>query len=325
MEKDVFCIKKLYFCISVILILPWNFVTASDGVLEINQACALNGGCFLDDEPGFPVTIIGPGSYRLTGSLAIPDANTSGIEIEEEHVTLDLNGFRIQGPTVCTGPTWDSPVTECAPLGTGIGIASDEDSITVSNGYIRGMGNDGVSLKGSHSRVERIHATSNGDDGIRVSDGGQIGGVVIDCTANDNWSGGISSGNRSLVRGNIAMRNQEGGIAAGGVSVVQGNNASHNNDIGISVNNGSTVTGNVASHNAFTGIFARYGSTILGNTANFNTEFGLVTQTNPTDSAVGYANNVFTDNNKANTDPQVSGANAIEIGTNICGTNATCP
>ncbi len=42
---------------------------ASDGVLEINQACAVNTGCFPGDDPGFPVTVVQPGSYSLT----IPD------------------------------------------------------------------------------------------------------------------------------------------------------------------------------------------------------------------------------------------------------------
>ncbi len=35
---------------------------AVDGVLEINQACAVNAGCFAGDTAGFPVTITGAGS-----------------------------------------------------------------------------------------------------------------------------------------------------------------------------------------------------------------------------------------------------------------------
>ena len=37
-------------------------VFASDGQLEINQACAINTGCFSGDAPGFLVTITAPGS-----------------------------------------------------------------------------------------------------------------------------------------------------------------------------------------------------------------------------------------------------------------------
>ena len=42
---------------------------ASDGVLEINRTCAAVG-CFTGDGPGLPVTILDPGSYRLTSSLS---------------------------------------------------------------------------------------------------------------------------------------------------------------------------------------------------------------------------------------------------------------
>ena len=41
---------------------------ASDGVLEINQTCAVNTGCFPGDAPGFPVHLDGTPSksYALT-------------------------------------------------------------------------------------------------------------------------------------------------------------------------------------------------------------------------------------------------------------------
>ena len=45
---------------------------ASDGVIEINQARALQGGVTEGDTPGFPVTISQSGSYRLTGNLTVP-------------------------------------------------------------------------------------------------------------------------------------------------------------------------------------------------------------------------------------------------------------
>ena len=53
---------------------------ASDGVLEINQTCAVQTGCFPGDTAGFPVKITASGSYRLTGNLVVPDAFTSGIQ-----------------------------------------------------------------------------------------------------------------------------------------------------------------------------------------------------------------------------------------------------
>ena len=41
------------------------------------------------------------------------------------------------------------------------------------------------------------------------------------------------------------------------------------------------------------------------------------------DSLTGYKDNQFNSNNGGNTNPQVSGG--IEIGTNVCGGDTTCP
>ena len=47
-------------------------IFAVDGVLEINQTCAVNTGCFSGDAAGFPVTIDGSAglSYVLTANAA---------------------------------------------------------------------------------------------------------------------------------------------------------------------------------------------------------------------------------------------------------------
>src|ERR1700675_702311 len=74
---------------------------AVDGVVLIDQNKAMAGNVTPGDTPGFPVTISLPGSYRLAGNLTVPDANTTAITIIADNVSLDLNGFTIQGPTVC--------------------------------------------------------------------------------------------------------------------------------------------------------------------------------------------------------------------------------
>ena len=75
---------------------------AVDGVLEINQTCALTG-CFSGDAAGFPVTLSETGSYRLTGVLTLSDSDETGILVTADDVSIDLNGFGIQGPNQCTG------------------------------------------------------------------------------------------------------------------------------------------------------------------------------------------------------------------------------
>ena len=78
---------------------------AVDGVLEINQTCAISTGCFPGDSPGFPVSVTQPGSYRLTGNLDLSaeGVNVSGIAVSVSSATIDLGGFYIAGPTSCSG------------------------------------------------------------------------------------------------------------------------------------------------------------------------------------------------------------------------------
>src|SRR5882724_7856320 len=75
---------------------------AADGIVLIDQKHALVGDITPGDAPGFPVTISQPGSFRLSGNLIVPDLNTTAIHITADRVTLDLNGFSITGPAVCT-------------------------------------------------------------------------------------------------------------------------------------------------------------------------------------------------------------------------------
>jgi hypothetical protein len=59
--------------------------------------------------------------------------------------------------------------------------------------------------------------------------------------------------------------------------------------------------------------------TVIGNVVNNSGLFGLYDETGTT----GYKDNQFSDNNGGNANPQVFGG--IEIGTNICGGDTTCP
>lgn len=88
---------------------------ASDGVLEINQTCAVQTGCFAGDTAGLPVTISASGSYRLTSNLVVPDENTDGIVVDTENVSIDLAGFEIRGVVVCSEP----PIACLPNAGTG--------------------------------------------------------------------------------------------------------------------------------------------------------------------------------------------------------------
>src|SRR5262249_51967263 len=115
---------------------------AADGPTLIDQRAAQAGKVTALDTPGFPVTISQSGSYRLTGNLNVPDAATTAIEITADNVTLDLNGFTISGPNVCT----PNPTRCTYSGGAGIGVMAvgppgvvSPANVRVMNRIVRGM------------------------------------------------------------------------------------------------------------------------------------------------------------------------------------------
>jgi hypothetical protein len=177
---------------------------ATDGVLEINQTCAVQTGCFTGDSAGFPVTIgLSAGrSFRLTSDLTVDDENTDGITVSGWSVSIDLNGFEIAGPVTCSGGPPPSPVT-CTPAsGTGSGVEvffPSNSGISVRNGSITGMGRRGVFL-GVQAEVTNLRVRWNGEAGILVGSGSTVSGN----TAYQNGSGGIIAFQGSTVSGNTA-------------------------------------------------------------------------------------------------------------------------
>ena len=93
---------------------------AVDGAIEINQTKALAGGVTGGDAAGFPVTIDTPGNYVLTGNLSVGNSNDDAIQVAAEDVTIDLNGFRIEATTTCTGL---GSSLSCTPTGAAVGVA----------------------------------------------------------------------------------------------------------------------------------------------------------------------------------------------------------
>ena len=238
---------------------------AVDGVIEINQAKVKAGGVTASDAPLFPVTIDHPGSYRLTSDLDVTDAtaraggtsaeNQTAIKVTADYVSIDLNGFSIVGPAVCSG---FPPGLSCTSTGGGGGILDGAVGVThlsVSNGTVRGMGASGIdALLAKDARVERVHAAGNGAAGIALGSGA----TVVGCTASHNGAAGILAGEASSVRDNVVYGNKLTGILAGQQCLVAGNVSATNGgpglDLGpltgyrdnaLSLNVGVAVTGGV--------------------------------------------------------------------------------
>jgi hypothetical protein len=197
----------------------------ADAQKTFNQAKAVNGGVTPGDGPGFPVTISTPGSYKLIGNLTVTNPNTHAIHITTNHVTLDLNGFRIAGP---------------GTAGEGSGIVSDlASNIAVINGSVFAFGQAGVRLQGNSHRVEKVFAQGNGSYGIVVNDNSVVSGCVVSYNGHvgitvvsgmaignvSRWNGsyGLSMGPATGYAHNVLAANAFG-QANGGVQMGAGTN-----------------------------------------------------------------------------------------------------
>jgi hypothetical protein len=212
---------------------------ASDGVLEINQTCAVQTGCFPGDAPGYPITIAAGGSYRLTSNLLYLGTGTDTIQLQASLITLDLGGFSIQGPSSCS---FSGSGVLCSGAGAGGSVSTINGRTscpfgnTVRNGTILNAAGNAVELCAS-SRVVDVTIIGANADGIFVNEGsivercnvvlaGTIGiwapsssvfdSVVRDSgRAGDSFISGISgfSGVAVAVRGNQLFRLYQGGVS----------------------------------------------------------------------------------------------------------------
>lgn len=200
-----------------------------------------------------------PGSYCLTGNIT-GVAGKSGIQIDADNVTVDLNGFEMRG---------------IAGANSGI-IDSDDETrqirnVTIVNGSISSWPYGGVVMewvqsgriadvaadnnggKGVHMRgairAERVHTRGHTWAGIQVD----TGSTLESCTAFANNYGFYAEG-ASTLRGCTASYNQFGFSINGGVA--QECSAHNNYTVGFEVD-GAALRDCVAFANA-TGVLAGY-------------------------------------------------------------------
>ena len=310
---------------------------ASDGVIELNQTCATQTGCFPGDGAGYPITIYdasGPRSFRLTSDLVLASASETAIFVNVADASIDLAGFQITRED-CLGST-----TSCLVQGSsGGGIVHlggfGNDGLSVANGSIVGMGGYGIRAF-DQADVRNVRARWNSLAGIYTGDGSTVEG----CEVRENGARGIEAGTGSTVQGNTAHGNQGDGIyvAYGGVAernsayfnqgdgietgaqmTIRGISAAANGDDGIKAGQASTVVENTTGSNGSDGIEATSGlHRIHGNTATFNGSYGLRLT-----SSDGYSDNRLGSNG-------TGGVNAgVNLGGNYCSgvgvAGASCP
>jgi hypothetical protein len=168
-----------------------------------------------------PIRIKKSGSYVLGSNLKVTDPTVTAIRVAANDVTIDLNGFTIEGPPA--GPTSHGAAI--------LNVAGGEANVVVKNGTVRGFSIDeaacihlsGGGGAGSH-RVENVHVQACGGHGIYAD------GVVIHCQVT-RTDFAIGAGEGSVVTDNTVYWARYRGI--------------HTNTRGLSGTNDGTKSGGV--------------------------------------------------------------------------------
>jgi parallel beta-helix repeat protein len=158
-------------------------------------------------EPRTPVSVAGailntPGSYYLTTNI-LGASGANGITISSGNVTLDLNGFTVQGTPGSLN---------------GVYVSGGFTNIIVRNGIITGWtGGSGVMWNypnlplPQNIVLENLTVSANGV-GIYTADGG----MVSHCRVQNNYQAGILvKGSYSRIVGNTLVGNNAANSASG--------------------------------------------------------------------------------------------------------------
>lgn len=242
-----------------------------------------------------PESIDWPARLRLNGDLY----GYSGIIINSDNVTVDLNGFSL------VGRNSGSP---------GINVQVSCRDLVVRNGTLRGWAGEGLDASlADNGMLENVSAYANGGDGLVVGDGWSIshcraqgnggdglmggqscsadncvayqntgagiylshGSNLHDCTAKENQSHGIAAGGNTIIRDCTSTQNGADGLSVYSMSLVRDNNSTYNGGDGIQVvGEKSRIEGN---HVAFNDTGIRAGGTDIRNLFIRNTASANVT------------------------------------------------
>jgi len=161
-----------------------------------------------------PITIGNPGSYYLTGNFTASSA-THAIFISAEHVTVDLNGYSLNGNN---------------KLGRdAIQIDASMKYTTIRNGYIFNWSGNGINgEEAERTYVEDVHVDTVTNEGIFLASGTKAIGcsatncgegftlgsdsIAVRCTARNNTNNGFGTWGNCLLAECIASGNGTNGL-----------------------------------------------------------------------------------------------------------------
>jgi len=194
-----------------------------------------------------------PGSYYLTTNI-VGVSGENGINISANNVTLDLNGFSVQG----ISGAW-----------SGIYIHAGYTNVTVRNGNISGWTSGSTNYSGVECYANNVILENLNVSACHFGIYLGSSGVVRDCNCQNNTFIGIQV-NAGQVSGCEALNNAATGIYVGSGTVVDCL-ALTNNSFGIYVMTSGTVSGCTVNNNSEYGIYVGNYCTVKGCTASGNT------------------------------------------------------
>lgn len=158
-----------------------------------------------------------PGSYYLTRSI-VGVSGKGGIRIASDDVTIDLNGYTLQGvPGSIDGIEIGDSIV---PI----------NNVTIRNGVVRDWGRRGIDGDlANNTLIDAVRAFRNGETGIRAGAGVSppMGPVVRNCVSQGNALNGFQIEN-GVIESCVAADNLARGINALGSTV--SNCVATNND-----------------------------------------------------------------------------------------------
>src|SRR5262249_53512388 len=155
------------------------------------------GGITAGDTPGYPATITKAGRYKLTSSL-YPPLGKDAIHIQADNVTIDFNGFVVDGRGKGNAGVTTSPATI--------------KGVVLRNGTLTGFKSDGfASHMGSLHVIEDMLISSNGGHGLDLGQNIR----VLRSTIAGNAGIGIVCLSACLIEDNVVTDNGLDGIDIG--------------------------------------------------------------------------------------------------------------
>ena len=203
-----------------------------------------------------------PGSYYLTGNILVA-ANRTGITIQTNDVTLDLNGFVMTGH----GGNNDSAIAVVGQVA--------QNNVVIRNGTLRNW-TDGVFAPGGYCELEHVRVYGSAYYGFYLGD--QC--TVRNCTVAGNGTAGITIGNGGVIADCLVSSNLYDGIYGVSDCLVSGCQAYNNGEAGIDLGDSFNVSGCTANGNDVYGFILGSAGQVNKCTANANNLGGFVGNTN---------------------------------------------